>query len=98
MNHSPISHPRNFIILIIYPLLSIGLFAADKESEKNNQVVQIPAESVSNLRLEYSQVESRPVAASTPVTGTIQYDSTKVYDVVPRISGIVAKDHRSLGQ
>lgn len=97
MNHSPIFHPRNFLILFISPLLSASLFAADKEPEKNNPVTQISADALFNLRLEYSQVESRSVSASTPVTGTIQFDSTRVYDVVPRISGIVAKDHRALG-
>lgn len=87
----------------IFPWLLCGLFpttwlfATDEAPGQNGSAIQIPPQAMANLQLEFGQVESRPVSASTPVTGTIQLDSTRVYDVVPRISGIVAKDYHSLG-
>lgn len=87
----------------IIPLLLCGLFptagllAADEAQGQNHPAIQISPQALANLQLEFGQVEPRPVSASTPVTGTIQLDSTRVYDVVPRISGIVAKDYHSLG-
>ncbi len=97
MKHTSIPAYWILPLLLLGVYLPAGITAADKTEEKNNPSFQITAEAVANLRLEYGQVESRPVSASTPVTGTIQLDASRVYDVVPRISGIVAKDHRSLG-
>jgi cobalt-zinc-cadmium efflux system membrane fusion protein len=98
-----ISHGLPVFLSQIFPLLLCGLFptagllAADETQGQNQPTIQIPSQALANLQLEFGQVEPRPVSASTPVTGTIQLDSTRVYDVVPRISGIVAKDYHSLG-
>ncbi|MCF6312269.1 MAG: efflux RND transporter periplasmic adaptor subunit [Verrucomicrobiales bacterium] len=72
-------------------IVTTGIHA---EEQKN---LQLDEPSLSNLHLEYGKVITRRVSASTPVTGAIQLDTTRVHDVVPRISGIISKDYRALG-
>ncbi len=84
-------------VLIFSPVFSAAVHAAEEADKKKAAIIQISGESLVNLNLEFGKVIERPVSAATPVTGAIQLDSTRVYDVVPRISGIVSKDHRALG-
>ncbi len=84
-------------ILIFSPAFTARVQAAEEVKEKKESIIQINGESLVNLNLEFGKVINRPVSAATPVSGAIQLDATRVYDVVPRISGIVSKDYQALG-
>lgn len=58
---------------------------------------ELSAEAVTNLQLGFALAEPRPVARTISATGTIRLDETRVVDVVPRIAGLVADDHQTLG-
>lgn len=54
-------------------------------------------DAVTNLRLEYSPVARAGIRRNFRATGTIQLDEKRVYDVTPRIDGVVVSDETSLG-
>ncbi len=93
----PPFHRRLFGLLLCFLLPVSGGFSADRTQQQNGPTIQVSPQALENLRLEFGQAAPRPVSASTPVTGTIQLDATRVHDVVPRISGIVAQDYHALG-
>lgn len=57
----------------------------------------LPAEAIANLRLTFAKVEPRPVAKRIDATGGVRLDEGRVVEVVPRIAGLIAEDHQSLG-
>ncbi len=58
---------------------------------------ELPAEALSNLKLTFAKVEPRPVAKRIEATGGVHLDEGRVVEVVPRIAGLIAEDHQSLG-
>ncbi|MFK5923514.1 MAG: efflux RND transporter periplasmic adaptor subunit [Verrucomicrobiota bacterium] len=97
MKHLNKSFSFLIYVLIFSPAFSARVHAAEEVKAKKEAIIQISGESLVNLNLEFGKVINRPVSAATPVSGAIQLDATRVYDVVPRISGVVSKDYRALG-
>lgn len=58
---------------------------------------ELSTEAVANLRLEFAKVEPRPLSPVIKATGTVRLDEKRVIDIVPRIAGIIDKDHQPLG-
>lgn len=58
---------------------------------------ELSSEAIANLRLEFAKVEPRPLSPVIKATGTVRLDEKGVIDIVPRIAGIIDKDHQTLG-
>ncbi|HQW28175.1 MAG: efflux RND transporter periplasmic adaptor subunit [Verrucomicrobiales bacterium] len=58
---------------------------------------ELSTEAVANLRLEYVKVEPSPLSRVIKATGTVRLDERHVIEIVPRIAGIIDKDHQPLG-
>lgn len=85
--HSPASRP---VLSLVFFFLSIPLLKAQEPFD-------LPAEAIANLRLTFAKVEPRPVAKRIDATGGVRLDEGRVVEVVPRIAGLIAEDHQSLG-
>lgn len=61
------------------------------------EAFELSPEAIANLRLQFAKVEPRPLSRVVKATGTVRLDERKVIEIVPRIAGIVEKDHQALG-
>lgn len=76
-------------------LLALGALAPS--GSRSEDPFELSAGAIANLRLSFDTVEARPVSRIVTATGTVRLDETRVVDVVPRIAGLIADDHQSLG-
>jgi cobalt-zinc-cadmium efflux system membrane fusion protein len=53
--------------------------------------------SISNLKLQFAQVEVAPVGKPLRATGVVRLDERNVYDVTPRINGFISRSVMQLG-
>ncbi|MCB1091635.1 MAG: efflux RND transporter periplasmic adaptor subunit [Verrucomicrobiae bacterium] len=85
----------------IFPAIIGGTVAALlaflSSAAKAEEAFDLSGEAIANLQLGFAKAEPRPVARIITATGTVRLDETRVVDIVPRISGLVAEDHQSLG-
>lgn len=80
----------------IFPalVLSTLLFGAGLSGA---EVFELSPEAIANLRLEYAKVENRSLSPTVQATGAVKLAENKVMDIVPRIAGVIDKDHQLLG-
>lgn len=64
---------------------------------RGEDAFELAPEAIAKLQLAFEKVEPRPLHRIVPATGAVRLDETRVIDVVPRIAGLVAADHQSLG-
>ena len=87
------------LVPILYPSLLLGLFFSPLSAEEAEEAEEftLPSEAAANLSLSLAKTETRAIARSVRASGTVLLDETRVVEVVPRIAGIVEKDHVQLG-
>lgn len=65
--------------------------------QAESETFQLAPEAVANLSLAFAPVENRPIARKVLAAGVVRLDENRVYEVVPRISGVVEEIHAGLG-
>ena len=78
--------------LILFTLLASAAFSAGGETS-----FQLSAEAVGKLQLTYAKAEKRTLHQMLSAPGSVTLDETRVVDVVPRITGMIAADHQAIG-
>lgn len=61
------------------------------------EAFELSPEAVANLQLQFAKVEPRSLSRVVKATGTVRLDERHVIEIVPRIAGVVEKDHQALG-
>lgn len=85
--HSPAGIFLSLLLSALFP--GTGLSGAE--------VFELSPEAIANLRLEYATVENRSLSPTVEATGAVKLAENKVIDIVPRIAGMIDKDHQLLG-
>lgn len=85
--HSPAGIFRSLLLSALF--LGTGLSRAE--------VFELSPEAIANLRLEYAKVENHSLSPTVQATGAVKLAENKVIDIVPRIAGVIDKDHQLLG-
>lgn len=79
---------------LLIALLAGYLSAFSQDSETT---FELEPEAVSNLQLEFAKVTRADIGQKLHAAGTVRLDEKQVYDVTPRIEGVIVADPTSLG-
>jgi cobalt-zinc-cadmium efflux system membrane fusion protein len=69
----------------------------EDEAEHTGGVIELPAEKVSGMNLQFGVVEERAIGAQIETTGQVDFDQNRLAHVSPRISGRVHRVAVALG-
>lgn len=78
-------------------LVATGMGLLPAFDSLGSEPFELSTEAVANLQLGFAKAEPRPIGKTVAATGTVRLDDTRVVDVVPRLSGLIAEDHQTLG-
>lgn len=85
----------------IYPFLFLSLVlvtrSVGQNPETSGPAFQLEPQAVANLKLQFASVEKAAVGIALEATGTVRLDETRVYDVTPKIEGVIVDDRTALG-
>ncbi len=66
-------------------------------SAEERPVIELKANALANLQLQFSAVKEQRVLQPVSAAGTVQLNGKRVFEVTPRISGVILEDPLDLG-
>ncbi|MBL9153244.1 MAG: efflux RND transporter periplasmic adaptor subunit [Verrucomicrobiales bacterium] len=85
----------SFQALVWFVATGLGLLPVS--DSHGSEPFELSPDAIANLQLDFARVEPRPIGKTIAATGAVRLDETRVVDVVPRLSGLIAGDHQALG-
>jgi cobalt-zinc-cadmium efflux system membrane fusion protein len=91
--------PQNFRSAVRTVVLGACLFVLPLTTSQTfaGEAFELSPEAIANLQLQFAKVEPRSLSREVKATGTVRLDERHVIEIVPRIVGVVEKDHQALG-
>lgn len=78
-------------------LVATGMGFLPAIDSHGSEPFELSPDAIANLKLGFAKAEPRPIGKAVAATGAVRLDETRVVDVVPRLSGLIAEDHQALG-